>query len=170
LNKVVFALESLKNMQDLIKFSDQKAAAILVVSGVLFTAFFRFSNEMTILLNRNFTLEYFIVIGLLLVMGISLFSVFYIVGFRVLKPRLAKSYNGDLSLYYFEHLSFMGKEKIKEKYSWLNEEQMLIHLIEQQYELAMILEKKMSNLDMSFRLLFVSILSFILLVTFVRWF
>ena len=47
MNKPEYALESFKNIQDLIKFADQKAGALLVVIGLVFTAFVQYLEKLT---------------------------------------------------------------------------------------------------------------------------
>ncbi len=47
MDKINYALESFKNIQDLIKFADQKAGAILVVIGLIFTAFVQYLSNLT---------------------------------------------------------------------------------------------------------------------------
>lgn len=167
MDRTSFALESFKNMQDLIKFSDQKAAAILVVSGVIFTAFFKFSSSLTISSTFNF-LSVLTFISLFLTAS-SLIIVVYVVTMRILKPRLAESYNDDeLSLYYFEHIAYMGKAHLKIEYENLDDEKIREFLIDQQYEVSKILKRKIENLNLSFRLLFFSVVAFTASVTLVE--
>jgi len=44
MDKTTFAFESFKNIQDLIKFADQKSSAVLVVAGLTFTGYIQFLN------------------------------------------------------------------------------------------------------------------------------
>ena len=46
MEKQEFALESFKNIQQLIQFTDQKSGAILVVSGLVLTVFLEFSKNL----------------------------------------------------------------------------------------------------------------------------
>ncbi|ESS66027.1 hypothetical protein MGMO_216c00020 [Methyloglobulus morosus KoM1] len=46
MEKQNFALESIKNIQELIRFIDQKSGAVLLVSGLIMTAFLEFSKEL----------------------------------------------------------------------------------------------------------------------------
>jgi hypothetical protein len=83
--------------------------------------------------------------------------------YKVLKPRLAKNYSeSEHSLYYFEHLSKLGKESTLTEYGNLNEELMLKQIVDQQFEVSQIMEKKTKNLGISFNFLFASILSVII--------
>lgn len=163
MNKHDFALESFKNIQDLIKFIDQKAGAILVISGLIFTGYIEFLKglEMSSLESTSF-------IGLMtflssLVTVLSLILVLYLSVFKVLKTRLAKNYsNEEYSLFYFEHLVKLGKSKIEEDYKILDEPKMLKYLIDQQYEISVILEKKTKNFRITLNILFISIISLVI--------
>jgi len=45
MDKINFSLESYKNIQELIKFTDQKAGVLLVISGIVLSTFLQFSNK-----------------------------------------------------------------------------------------------------------------------------
>ena len=106
MEKENFALESFKNIQELIRFIDQKSGAVLVIAGLAFTGYIEFAKNL-----RFVTFEEVNFLGVVsflsgLVTIIYLLYVVWISIFKVLKPRLAKNYkNGEHSLFYFEHLS-----------------------------------------------------------------
>jgi hypothetical protein len=52
MDRITYALESFKNIQDLIKFTDQKSSAVLVVIGLVFTAFVQYIEKLTFSLNQ----------------------------------------------------------------------------------------------------------------------
>lgn len=159
MNKIQFSLESFKNIQDLIKFTDQKTGAVLVLSGVLLTALFRISRELVFIeLNQAKPIEIVTFIFGTLTF-ISLFITIYISINKILKPRLAKNYKSEeLSLFYFEHLSKLGRDKIHSKYKALKEDDILKLIVDQQYEISKILESKIKFLNIAFKLIFSSIL------------
>jgi hypothetical protein len=71
---------------------------------------------------------------------------------------LAKNYNSDdSSIFYFEHLSKLGKENIYLKYAELKEDDMVKFIVDQQYEISKILELKIKFLNIAFMFLFSSV-------------
>lgn len=161
MDKIQFSLESFRNIQELIRFIDQKAGAVFVIAGLIFTGFFDFSKELSFIDIKNWTflsLATFIT-GTSTV--ILLICVFYISIFKVLKPSLAKNYSlKEYSLFYYEHLVSLGKENIEKKYGDLTKTDMLKYINDQQFEVSKILNKKTKSLATSFVLLFVAIISF----------
>lgn len=53
MDKTTFAFESFKNIQDLIKFVDQKSSAVLVVTGLIFTGYIQFLQGLTFSFTEN---------------------------------------------------------------------------------------------------------------------
>lgn len=158
MNKVQFSLESFKNIQDLIKFTDQKTGAVLVLSGVLLTALFRVLRELVFIPPLQATFIEIITFIFGLMTFTSLFIIVYISINKILKPRLAKNYNSDdSSIFYFEHLSKLGKENIYLKYAELKEDDMIRFIVDQQYEISKILELKIKFLNIAFMFLFLSV-------------
>ena len=158
MDKINYALESFKNIQDLIKFADQKTGAILVVIGLIFTAFVQF------IANLTFSFSNITLIGSLtfiagILTAISLIVVIYFSIFKILKPRFAKNYQeGELSTFYFEHISFESKI-IHTKFQSINEEIMLKDILDQKIEVSNILNRKNENLSIAFIWLFISLIS-----------
>lgn len=167
MDKTTFALESFKNIQDLIKFVDQKSSAVLVVTGLIFTGYIQFLQGLTFSFTEN--LNFFGIMTFVSSMStlLSLLMVVYISIFKVLKPRTAKHYSKDeTSLFYYVHIAKVGKESILESYKTVNTEIMLKNIIDQQHEVSAILNEKTKELSSSFTWLFVSIVSvFIFILT-----
>jgi len=161
MEKNQFALESFKNIQELIRFIDQKAGAALVLAGLILTSFLEHSKKVQFISFQNVE-----TIGWLCFISgfITLFFVmlvFYCSIFKVLKPRLAQNYSKDeYSLFYFEHLEKMGKEKTIRDYQVLDENIMLKNIIDQQYEISKIMVKKTRNLGYTFNLLVAAFIFF----------
>lgn len=165
MEKKDFALESFKNIQELIRFIDQKAGAVLVIAGLIFSAFIEFAKNLEFISfnDANFLGIISFLFGLLSI--INLIIVIWISIFKILKPRLAKNYSAnEHSLYYFEHLSKLGKENTLKEFENLNDESMLKHIIEQQFEVSQIMKKKTKYLGKSFNYLFASIISVIIFI------
>ncbi len=165
MDKVNYAIESLKNIQGLIKFTDQKSGASLIVSGLVLTAYLDSAKDLSFSNLNSITLVGIIVFLSGLSTLITICITIYLSFFKILKPRFARTYLDDeISLYYFEHLAQIGKEMILNKYNEVNEKDMLKYIIEQQYEVSLILSKKTTELNKSFNYLFVSIVSLILFI------
>lgn len=163
MEKIQFAIESFKNIQELIRFTDQKSGAVLVIAGLIFTALIDsiLGLEFVGCSDWNLFSVLTFVFGLSSIVTLAI--VLYISIFKVLKPRLAQNYEiNDYSLFYYEHLAFLGKENIQQKYNDLDNSEMLKQINEQQFEVSNILKEKTKSLGMSFSVLFFSIISFVL--------
>lgn len=165
MNKQEFALESFKNIQDLIKFIDQKSGAVLVIAGLVFTGYIDFLKGLEIVSTNDISfLEIVTFISSLLTV-LSLITVLYISVFKILKTRLAKNYSqGEYSLFYYEHLAKIDKLKIEEEYEKLDDKKMLKYILDQQYEISRILEKKTKYFGLTLNILFTSIISLIVFI------
>lgn len=153
MDKINYALESFKNIQDLIKFADQKAGAVLIVAGLIFTAFVQYLEKLT------FSSDIATTIGTITFLTgiatvICIIMVLYYTVFKILKPRFAKNYQaGELSTFYFKHISEINKA-LHDKYENISDENMLKDIIDQQIEVSNILNEKNENLAKSFIWLF----------------
>ncbi|CAM4003394.1 Hypothetical transmembrane protein [Flavobacterium branchiophilum] len=158
MDKINYALESFKNIQDLIKFADQKAGAILVVIGLIYTAFVQYLENLVFsLTNPTFIGVFTFVMGIGTIVCLS-FVLYYSL-FKILKPRLSKNYREeDLSTFYFEHISKESKN-IHTKFETITEEIMLKDILDQKIEVSNILNEKNKNLSISFVWLFFSLIS-----------
>lgn len=165
MDRTTFAIESFKNIQDLIRFVDQKASAVLVVTGLIFTGYVKFLSELTLATSKSITLIGVLVFITSLVTAICLIMVISIIIFKVLNPRNAKHYKSkELSLFYYEHIFQMGKAKIYEKYKTIDEETILKNITDQQYEVSNILKEKTNDLGKSLKWLFFSIVSVMIFI------
>lgn len=158
MNKQEFALESFKNIQELIRFIDQKSGAVLLVAGLILTVFLELSKALVLNLNNPsyaglFTFTFGVSTALLLI------YVIYLSIFKILIPRLAKHYVGsDLSLIYFNHLaSMIDKTVVFEQFNKLNGDSILKNLTDQIFEISKILDTKIIELNKSMNFLFISI-------------
>ncbi len=169
-DKINFALESYRNIQELIKFSDQKSGAILVVIGFELTIFTEFIKNLEFISSLyNLDIISFLTFITSIITGVTLIYVVYLLIFKVLKPRLAKNYSeNEFSIFYFEHISKLGKIELEKKYESLTNEFALKKINDQQFEISKTLQEKTKFISQSFYLLFISILFlcvFILLTT-----
>jgi hypothetical protein len=165
MNKTEYALESFKNIQELIRFIDQKSGAVLVLAGLIFTGYIDFIKSLEFVSFKDATFFGLLTFIASIATLICLTVVVYISIFNVLKPRLAKNYTEEeFSLFYFEHLQALGKENVNKEYKSLNENQMTKYIIDQQHEVSVILNKKTVQLGKSFNWLFFAFVFFALFI------
>lgn len=165
MEKIDYALESFKNIQDLIKFADQKAGAVLVVTGLIFTGYVQYLERLTLSHNENLSSLEVVTFGASTMTLLSLFVVIFYTIFEVLKPRTAKYYNEEeSSIFYYEHIFKKGKVEVLAKYDVTDEHQMLKDLVDQQHEIAGILTQKNNALSTAFIWLFISLVSVTLFI------
>jgi len=163
MKKTEFALETFKNLQDLVKFIDQKTGATLVISGLILTIYLSLSKNLVFVDYNSINL-----IGIIVfISGFSTLINIFIVIYKtieILKPRLATNYkNEEKSIFYFEHISISSKKEILNSYNEIDEYKMLKYIVDQQYEVSLILKKKTNDLKITFNYLFVSIISLVVL-------
>jgi len=165
MDKIAYSIESFKNIQDLIKFADQKAGAVLVLTGLILTEYIQFLGTL-----KFSGLEHITFFGILtFITSITTFSsllfVLCVTIFAVLKPKTAKHYDKEeLSLFYYEHIYHAGKNKIATEYESIDENIMLKNIIDQQHEISAILKRKTIALSKIFNWLFISIISVIIFI------
>lgn len=170
MDKTDFLLEDFKNIQDLIKFADQKAAAILVVCGIILSVFMEFTKPLSIIsidtlsqaenpvINISIFLTGLILSSLLLV-------ILCICIFKVLKPKFANHYSeNSKSMFYFEHIAKMEKSEFIEMTNSLSEDTINNNLSDQIYEISKILLCKNKYCALTMNLLFAAIVDLFLFV------
>ncbi|MGL5049653.1 MAG: Pycsar system effector family protein [Fusobacteriaceae bacterium] len=146
MNKKEFSLESFKNIQELIRFMDQKANFILIIYGVIIGFFVNSSSNLNIYMGFKIYSGYrYLVSILLFLLGILIViaSLIYtwIILFKILKPRYS---TGSIENSIFFYMSIINKRKenfIKEVKE-LEDEKILESILSQVYEVSKILEKK----------------------------
>ncbi|MBE7696315.1 hypothetical protein [Tenacibaculum finnmarkense] len=165
MKKTEFALESFKNIQELIKFVEQKSGAVLVIAGLIFTGYIEFLKNLEFSEISSISLFGVIVFLSSISTAISLMLLIHKSIFKVLKPRLAKNYQGnEISLMYYEHLCCIDRDEIYSKYENLTEKKILKDIIGQQHEIAKILSEKILELGKTFNYLFISLFSVIIFI------
>jgi len=144
MDKVEFAIENFKNMQELIRLADQKAGAIVIVYGFIITATYESSKGLILIAPHASDavglLTFAAGFGLVLVI---LYQIQFILC-CILKPKLASNYKrGDSCLYYFEHVAAQDKAEIMSCFVQLDEDAMLSDVASQIYEVSNTLTTKM---------------------------
>ena len=165
MEKQVFALESFKNIQELIKFLDQKSGAVLLVSGLILTVFLEFSKVLVFNF-ESFSYASVVTFAFGLTTSASLIYTIYLSIFRILRPRLAMHYCGnECSLLYFNHLSTMSdKPTMLEEFKKLDDESILKNLTDQIFEVSKVLDTKVAELHSAMNYLFFSVISLMIFI------
>lgn len=165
MDKIAYSIESFKNIQDLIKFADQKASAVLVLTGLILTEYIQFLGGLKLCDLEHIYFFRVLTFIVSVTTFTSLLFVVYKTIFDVPKPKTANHYDKEeLSLFYYEHIYHAGKNKISDEYENINENIMLKNIIDQQHEISAILKRKTIALDKIFNWLFVSIISVIIFI------
>lgn len=172
MDRLLFAIESFKNVQELIRFIDQKAGAVLVIYGFILTVFVDFAKKLQFVnpfeLGGFFSVFHSIVTLLLgiFLAGMLLYKIYILVA-KILRPRLAGNYDpGKMSVYYFEHIA-QNKAVYMETFHHTQDEKLVDEVLEQVFEVSKIMTQKSERLCHVMTSLFltiVSLLVFILLV------
>lgn len=159
---VEYSIENLRNIQELIRFIDQKAAAILVIYGFVVTVFMAVSEKLTVVnpLQLSFVKgvhSVSILIAGLLALSSLIYQIYYIV-MKILKPRLANNYKKDeYSSFYFEHIASIPKKEFSTILKKISNEEKIEHLATQLHEISKIMKIKSERLSKSFEGLLITI-------------
>ncbi len=165
MNKIDYTFQNFKNLQTLIKFMDEKANAILIITGLILNIYFFTLKNLSFKLSTSISIKNFFIFLFSLLVFLSLLSIFYLLLFKIFFPRKAKKYSFKRNSYfYFEHIALRDKNDFLKEYDELNERKMETDIIEQVYELSIILEKKFKMLSYVLKLLFLSIISLSFLI------
>lgn len=166
MDKTDFALESFKNIQDLIKYIDQKTGAVLVISGLVFTGYIEFFKR----INLVISIDEITLIGVITFISslttiIFFVAVLYYSIFTILKPQISNNFKvDDYSLFYYEHIVALGKSKVEEDYKEIDNNKILKHILDEQYEVSIILQYKIKKFSYVLKFLFVSIISLLVFI------
>ena len=158
MEKESFSIESFKNIQQLIVFIHNKAYALLVIEGFLISVFIGFARDLMFKSNDiNIVGISIFVLGLGFIV-IAIFQFYYVL-FKIIKPNLAKNYkDDDHSLFYFEHISKMEKEKYLKKIKDVNNNELLEIINAQVFEISKIMTEKTKKMNTAIKILFSQII------------
>lgn len=168
-----YEIDSFKNIQELIRFTDQKAGVVLVSNGLILSIFFRvftndFHNTAALLSDLDVScLLYLTRFLYLLCAVVYLFFAIIVIFFglnEVIRPRLAPDgtdFKGEL--FYFQSIASKDVETFKKEYMEAGEGVIREHIVEQTHIVADLLTKKNKALAKTFRLFAWSIGLFIFL-------
>ncbi|WP_208592339.1 hypothetical protein [Gracilibacillus suaedae] len=181
MSKLDILIYNYTNIQELIRFMDQKAGALLVVYGFLFTATIEFAKNLDFINPFTYSNDFKIVISIFtFLVGFSLTILLtyqvYIVIFKVIKPREAIGYTQEEnSIIYYKHISTLKKNEYLDHIKQLPEiesdleDTLQKELSSQIHEISRIMAYKSEKFNFVLNILFLSIfllLLFILLSNF----
>lgn len=155
-----YLLENFKNIQDQIKFIDQKAASIIVFYAFLMNTFKNLVDDLVFKSNPKNIEKILFILGGVFTLHM-LYQVYFIL-FKIIRPRKALNYNiNQISTFYYGHIKDLDKNSFKGRIlnPALNKKK---EVAEQIYEIAKILEKKTNYLNKIIPHLFISIVLVIL--------
>jgi hypothetical protein len=170
MNKNDLAQYNHSNIQELIRFIDQKAGALLVIYGFILTALVEYSKDLIFI--NPFKLSKFpdIFISMLLflagawILFLMLYQI-YVVIFKIIRPRKAVNYTQEeISTIYFNHISKSKKEDFIKLYTELPDDKVQKELLDQIYEVSCILSQKSENFNSILKWLYTSIISMLLFI------
>jgi hypothetical protein len=142
MSKNEYLLESFKNIQELIRFSDAKVGAILVVFGIEFGCFLSLVEKYQFVPGPYSWKDIVIFIFGAIFTLCSLLGIF-IALLAVLRPREAKHYAANQrSLLYYGHIVAMDKTELGSKAQELDSEGITREILGQLFEVSKILVKK----------------------------
>jgi hypothetical protein len=143
MDRDTFVMEGLKNMQELIRFMDQKAGAAFLFCSLTLTVFVEISKRLQFSGHPN-------LIGIVSLISGSIFLIillweYHTLIIRIVRPRLARHYgDGNTSTFYFEHIAKMKKEEYVQAISTCEITSEIVH---QSYEVASALNEKINRLS-----------------------
>lgn len=147
-----YEIESFKNIQQLIRFTDQKAGALLVSNGLILTIFLNgYANDILSVVkflfdpNQECFLYLFRMIHALCYFGYLACAivVIYFCLNKVIRSRLAPddaNFFGEL--FYFQSIASKTAENFKKEFLEASQDTIKEHIVEQTYILADIMTKK----------------------------
>ncbi|MGK4199377.1 hypothetical protein [Fusobacterium sp. HC1336] len=165
--KCNLAIENFKNIQELIRFIDQKTNFILIIIGFLITVFLELSTEFIFVHpNKYFGFKCFLSWTILIsgsLFVVSIIGQFYIILFKIVISRKAKINNKKYnSLFYSEEITKQPLNNFINNFKTASDKKILNSILSQVYEVATIFNIKCVNYQKSIKILISNI--FFLLV------
>ena len=146
LKKYEVALENFNNIQELIRFIDQKTNFLFIILGFLITIFIEFA-KIFVFKNPNYYngIKCFLSWLILLSGALFILSVLYelyILIYKVLIVRKAKKTKSKNSLFYYENILQHTDDEFINIFIKANDNEVVESILFQVYEIAHILKKK----------------------------
>jgi Family of unknown function (DUF5706) len=158
------------NIQELIRFVDQKAGALLVIYGFILTATVEFAKDLEFInpLSLKSGWESFLSVALFaigfLLLALLIFQVYFVL-FEIVKPRSAKNYTQEeSSVLYFNHISKSSKDEFINLYFDITSDEIKKQMLIQIYEVSCIMSKKSENFNYILKFLFATVLCLLVFI------
>lgn len=169
IDKCNLAVENLRNIQELIRFIDQKTNFLFIIFGFLITIFFEFSQNFVFCNPNIFNgVKCFLSWGILIFGGCFIFSIiyqFYIILFKVIFSRKANiCKRKHESLFYSEHIASKNRFVFINDFKLASDKKILSSILSQTYEVAKIFNIKNENYCKATKILVLNI-CFLLIYT-----
>jgi hypothetical protein len=164
MDKEELMLHNHTNIQELIRFIDQKAGALLVIYGFIISATIEFAKDLQFIDTLAFNNILLFIVGFLL-LALLIYQVYFVL-FEIIKPRQAKSYTtqDQASVLYFDHISNRTKEQYVLHYENISDVEIKNEMLAQIYEISCIMSQKSKNFNSILKYLFVTILLLLLFI------
>jgi hypothetical protein len=141
--RLSFALENLKNIQEMIRFADAKAGAILVVYGFIISLYVEIGKSISFCIKNISIFSSITFVCGFAAGSVILHQVISII-LNIVRPRMATDYNSeDRCLYYFDHIARCTKVDIVDSIQNIDEKSMVNDIASQIHENAKILNRKL---------------------------
>lgn len=167
MKKEEFALESYRNLQELIKFIDQKASLLLVITGAIIPIFLEISKNLFFIKPKRFIEILVLIFGVLVILTIA--CQLYFIVFRIIGVRKPKHYSSkEQSLFYYGHIIQKDKSDFMSKLNNLTDKAIMNEISSQVYEVAHIMDSKSENFRIASYLFLIEIVMFLIYVFLVK--
>ena len=158
MEKIAYLISSYNNTQNLIKFTDQKIGALLVVCGIEASIYFENSKNFVLSCSNIGVWNWLMFIVGAVFVGLTVY-VLYVGLIKVIRPRFAKHYSRDAySIFYFEHIAVNDISVLRKSIDNISESIMIEEITGQIYEVSKIINNKNRNCAAIVKVLFASIL------------
>jgi hypothetical protein len=158
------------NIQELIRFIDQKAGALLVIYGFILTVSVELAKDLVFIDPLKLKTVWDTVQSILLfAVGFSLLALLiyqvYFVLFEIIKPRMAKKYTQEeFSVLYFDHISQKNKDEFVNLYENISTVDIKKEMLIQIYEISCIMSQKSEKFNSILKFLFWTIFLLLLFI------
>jgi hypothetical protein len=169
--KISFAIENFKNIQELIRFMDQKAGVLLIMYSCVVSTFIEFSKGLCFInpfVYKNTLISIFTFITGICLIILCLYQIYCII-FKIILPRKAHNYNSnETCLYYFGHIANFNKGQFLNEFNQLNDAKILEVILGQIYEVSKIMKQKSENFITAAKCLFCSVIILLLYILLIK--
>lgn len=163
MDKIEYAKSSFTNVQELIRFIDQKIGAALVVLGIEITAYIEVTKPLQFTCHPTFMGWVALIVSFCFV---SLTSIaIYISIIKVIRPRYSNTYTPtDYCAYYFDHIALGSKQQLEGHLNTITDATQLNELSSQLFSVSEIMRKKQNACYSVMNYLLLSLVSIMALI------